>query len=104
MSPLSRYMPSTSYRWRSEPQIAVDVTRTMASVGSWIFGSGTVSTDTLDVPCQVSARMLCASDSVSSRLMVPTAERDIPWLAGPCRGMATEPNEERNDHDGTDGP
>src|SRR5687767_4166676 len=57
MSPLSRYIPSTSYRCRSEPQIAVDVIRTIASVGSWILGSGTVSTDTLDVPCQVSARM-----------------------------------------------
>ena len=57
MSPLSMYMPSTSYRCRSEPQIAVEVIRTIASVGSWILGSGTVSTDTFAVPCQVKALM-----------------------------------------------
>jgi hypothetical protein len=37
--------------------MAVEVTRMTASVGSWIVGSGTVSTDTLDVPCQVKALM-----------------------------------------------
>ncbi len=55
-SPLSMYGPSTRYRCRSEPQIAVEVIRTIASVGSWMVGSGTVSTDTFSVPCQVSAR------------------------------------------------
>ena len=70
-SPLSRYMPSTSYRCRSEPQIAVEVIRTIASVGSWIFGSGTVSTDTFAVPCQVRAL-------ISSCL--PTEKPNIPWF------------------------
>ena len=36
--------PRTSYRCRSEPQIPVEVMRTTASVGSWMTGSGTVST------------------------------------------------------------
>ena len=57
MSPGVRYIPSTSYRCRSEPQIAVEAIRTIASVGSWICGSGTVSTDTFCVPCHVSALM-----------------------------------------------
>jgi hypothetical protein len=55
MSPGVMYMPSTSYRCRSEPQMAVDVIRTIASVDSSIRGSGTVSTETLPVPCQVTA-------------------------------------------------
>jgi hypothetical protein len=36
----------------------VEVIRTIASVGSWILGSGTVSTDTFDFPCQVKALMV----------------------------------------------
>lgn len=47
--------------------MAVDVIRTIASVGSWIFGSGTVSTDTLPAPCQVGARM---ADCAPSRFAV----------------------------------
>jgi hypothetical protein len=35
----------------------VDVIRTIASVGSSIFGSGTVSTRTSRLPCHVTARM-----------------------------------------------
>lgn len=35
----------------------LDVTLMIASVGSWMTGSGTVSTRTSRVPCQVSARM-----------------------------------------------
>ncbi len=46
-----------SYRWRSEPQIAVVVIRTIASVGFSIVGSGTSSTRTSRFPCQVSAFM-----------------------------------------------
>src|SRR5829696_2226340 len=42
--------PST--RWRSEPQIAVDVTLTIASRSSRIFGSGTFSTSTVFGPIQ----------------------------------------------------
>ena len=33
----------------------VDVTRMIASVGSWIVGSGTLSTRTSRLPCQVTA-------------------------------------------------
>src|ERR1700754_4408314 len=51
--------PRTSYRGRSEPQMLVLVTRIIASLGSLIAGSGTVSTDTLRRPCHVTARM-CA--------------------------------------------
>src|ERR671926_121566 len=40
---------------RSDPQIPVDVTRMIASVPSWIDGSGTVSTRTSRLPCQATA-------------------------------------------------
>src|SRR5215211_9274149 len=50
--------PITSYRCRSEPQIPLDVIRTMASVGSSIRGSGTSSTRTSRLPCQVTAFIL----------------------------------------------
>ena len=55
MSPAVMYGPSTSYRCRSEPQIAVEVILTIASVGSWMVGSGTSSTRTSRLPCQVTA-------------------------------------------------
>jgi hypothetical protein len=37
--------------------MAVDVIRTMASVGSWIAGSSTVSTRTSRLPCHAMARI-----------------------------------------------
>ena len=40
---------------RSEPQIAVDVTRRITSSGFWIVGSGTVSTETLPGAWKTSA-------------------------------------------------
>ena len=55
MSPFSRNGPNSSYRCRSEPQIAVEVMRTIASVGCSSFGSGTASTRTSRFPCQVTA-------------------------------------------------
>src|SRR5438105_5386895 len=55
MSPLSMNGPRTPYKCRSEPQIAVEVSRTIASVGCSIFGSGTSSTRTSLVPCQTTA-------------------------------------------------
>ena len=55
MSPASRNGPNSSYRCRSEPQIAVDVIFTIASVGCSMIGSGTSSTVTFRLPCQVSA-------------------------------------------------
>src|SRR5215212_8665649 len=57
MSPSSMNGPRTSYRCRSDPQIAVEVMRTMASVGSRMLGSGTVSTRTSWFPCQATAFM-----------------------------------------------
>src|SRR6266542_4177610 len=52
-----------SYRWRSEPQIAVEVTRRIASRGLINFGSGTCSTATLVIPFQQTAFMLASFDS-----------------------------------------
>ena len=57
MSPALRNGPSTPYRCRSEPQIAVEVTWMMTSFGSWIWGSGTSVTSTCSVPCHVRALM-----------------------------------------------
>ena len=66
------YGPSTSYRCRSDPQIADEVILTIASVGCSIRGSGTSSTRTSRLPCQVTAFMMntlrsvagpCTSDS-----------------------------------------
>src|SRR6476619_1831248 len=51
MSPGLMNAPSTSYRCRSDPQMLVLVTLMIASVGSLITGSGTVSTDTFRRPC-----------------------------------------------------
>src|SRR5215207_1321583 len=50
-----------SNKWRSEPQMAQDVTLMMASRPSWIFGSGTVSQRMSPLPCQVSAFMRASS-------------------------------------------
>src|SRR5215208_1187609 len=54
-SPSSTKGVRTSSRWRSEPQIAVVVMRTTASVGSCMVGSGTLSIRTSRLPCHVSA-------------------------------------------------
>jgi hypothetical protein len=59
-----------AYRCRSEPQIAVEVTRTTASVGASIFGSGTSSTDTRRRPCHVTAFM-CSPGSRCPATGVP---------------------------------
>src|SRR5690348_1578878 len=56
-SPGERYGPSTPYRCRSEPQMAVEVTAMIASLGSWMRGSGTSVTRTSRLPCHVSALM-----------------------------------------------
>src|SRR6476661_4668471 len=57
MSPGLMNAPSTSYRCRSNPQMFVLVTRMIASLGSLIAGSGTVSTDTFRRACHLTARM-----------------------------------------------
>ncbi len=46
---------SLVYRCRSDPQIAVEVIRTMASCRFRIFGSGTSSTWTVFLPIQHTA-------------------------------------------------
>src|SRR3954453_6532406 len=58
MSPSPLNGPITPYRGRAEPQIAVLVMRTSASVGCWIVGSGTLSTRTSRFPCHATALML----------------------------------------------
>src|SRR6476660_5170599 len=55
MSPWRMKAPSVSERWRSDPQMLADATSILASVGSSTFGSGTVSTRTSRLPCQVTA-------------------------------------------------
>src|SRR3954451_8361575 len=81
MSPDRRKGPSTSYRWRSEPQSPLLVTRTRASVGSWIVASGTSCTRTSLRPCHTTAFML---SSASRRLgcRCPIAARPHPGVTG----------------------
>src|SRR5579875_2698769 len=52
MSPLSIVGTKPSYRWRSDPQMAVEVIFTITSLWLRIFGSGTVSTLTFSLPIQ----------------------------------------------------
>src|SRR5215208_8254789 len=70
--------PSTSYKCRSEPQMLVLVTRIIASVGSLIPGSGTVSTDTFRRPCHVTARI--------ARLLCELSVRACPLTGAPNLG------------------
>ena len=55
------------YRWRSEPQIAVDVMRTIASLELRILGSGTSSTLTVRLPSQQVAFIARLLASASER-------------------------------------
>src|SRR5262249_13546186 len=60
-----------SSRWRSEPQIAVSVTLTIASRGLRILGSGTRATRTSSVPYQHRAFMnRCPVHSVQCQFVV----------------------------------
>lgn len=86
-SPRSMNGPSSSYRWRSDPQIAEDVMRMTASVGSWMTGSGTSSTVTLRVPCQVSAFIVCSDPWVSSHRRRGRRRRHT-RLTGPGEGAS----------------
>src|SRR5690606_35706494 len=79
--------PSTSYRCRSEPQIAVEVTSTIASVGSSMRGSGTSCTRTSRLPCQVAAFIADVLsprtlDFSSRRLRLPAITRSEHTGAG----------------------
>ena len=79
-SPLLRNGPSTSYRCRSEPQMPVEVMRTIASVGSSSFGSGTSSIRTFRLPCQVSAFIVRSSARVPSKPSGTTGAGGVPPL------------------------
>src|SRR3954453_14473411 len=72
MSPSSRNGPSTSYMCRAEPQMPLEVTRTIASVSCSIVGSGTVSTRTSRLPCHVNA-LIASPPSRSMAVPVPPA-------------------------------
>src|SRR5690606_10650867 len=58
MSPDFMVGITPSYRCKSEPQIAVEVTLITASRGLIISGSATLSTRTSCFPCHVNARMI----------------------------------------------
>ena len=67
MSPSVMNGAITSYRWRSEPHSPLDVIRTIASVGSSIVGSGTVSTRTSRRPCHTAALIVTQLPRTSGR-------------------------------------
>src|SRR3954451_4139915 len=77
--------PSTSYRCRSDPQMLVLVTRIIASVGSLIAGSGTVSTDTFRRPCHVTARI--------AHLLCEFSLRACPLTGAPNLGSGGVPHQ-----------
>ncbi len=82
MSPGVMNGVSTSYRCRSEPHSPVDVMRTTASVGSSIRGSGTSSTRTSRLPCQVTAFM--GSHSLGRVRLRPVGGGPPGTRAHPC--------------------
>ena len=90
-SPRSMKGPNSSYRCRSEPQIALDVILTIASVGSWMIGSGTSSTETLRLPCQVSALIALPFGSSSRRVSNTATARGGALTDRRKSGMATLP-------------
>src|SRR3954453_9611359 len=67
------------YRCRSEPQIAVLVTRTMASRSLRICGSGTVSTETSCLPFQHVAFILLPLPRISEQKDAPDAGPGEYW-------------------------
>src|ERR1700750_1886707 len=68
------------------------VTLMIASVGSLITGSGTVSTDTFRRPCHVTARMRILLDVVSSQ-DVPNCEVAKPLANSSCPRASTRQDE-----------
>src|ERR1044071_5079399 len=79
-----------SNRWRSEPQIAHDVTLMIASRPSSIFGSGTVSHRMSPLPCHASAFIVEFSASIADEkigiddlFVLPAANRGT--LGAGCR-------------------
>ena len=72
---------------RSLPQIGVLGTRTTASVGSWIFGSGRSSTRTSPAPYTSAARIRCL---LSGGCALPAAA-ERPLAAGPRAPTVSPP-------------
>src|SRR5690606_17124050 len=90
-------------KWRSVPQIAVAVRRTIASVGASIFGSGTSSRRMSPTPWNTTARIsivLLSSSGIVHRAFHARgrfrAGRRVLWSSGrdgqrlPSRRMTTE--------------
>src|SRR5262245_29622734 len=76
MSPRCKPGTTPSTRCRSEPQMAQLLTLTMASRGSSIFGSGTVSQRMSFLPCQPSALMAASGCAFTGAAMsVPARDR-----------------------------
>lgn len=86
MSPGVMNGVSTSYRCRSEPHSPVDVIRMTASVGSWITGSGTVSTRTSRLPCHVTAFIAPTLRSLAS----PAGSARVPGAPPPNHSETIE--------------
>src|SRR5687767_8828512 len=81
MSPGTMNGASGRYRWRSDPQIAVEVISTMASVGSLMMGSETSS-----MPCHVTARTLSSWSSREPVAQPPLVEAEEALLVRPDLG------------------
>src|SRR5215218_7936846 len=72
------------YMWRSEPQMAQDVTLMIASRGSSIVGSGTLSQRISALPCHVMAFM----GSLHIRPHQPARYKRDAVLAGASRAVS----------------
>src|SRR6476660_1665796 len=83
-SPGFMYGPSTSYRCRSDPQIADEVILMIASVGSSIRGSGTSSTLTCRLPCQVTAFIGVPILPTAQRWTAPGSQYPVGDVANPA--------------------
>ena len=79
--------PSVSYRCRSEPHRPLEVIRTIASLGAWMTGSGTVSTRTSLLPCHVTACMLL-TPRIGEGRQPPDLVRGVPDYCG-CMRVVT---------------
>jgi hypothetical protein len=64
--------------------------RTIASVGSWMAGSGTLSTRTSRLPCQVTAFMCCRSCVVPADAS-RRRDRSVRFGSGPVDGLLAWP-------------
>ncbi len=90
-SPTAMNGASGSTRCRSEPQMLVVVTRMTASVGCWMTGSGTSSTRTSPLPCQVTAFMGYSSVARIGRARGLQAHPPLPVVEGVRNRVRSEP-------------